>query len=56
MIIERFSNGKTYCIRDIGSDNTRQVTREQFKVAEVPLGTSKERRRVGETLPRIKKN
>ena len=36
VIAERFSNGKTYKVRDLGSEEERQLTRDQFKVVDIP--------------------
>ena len=36
VLVERFLNGKTYRARDLGSDEERQLTRDQFKVVDIP--------------------
>lgn len=36
VITERFANGKTYKARDLGSAEERQLTRDQFKVVDLP--------------------
>ena len=36
VIAERFPNGKTYRVRDLGSEEERQLTRDQFKVVDLP--------------------
>ena len=36
VIAERFPNGKTYKVRDLGSEEERQLTRDQVKVVDIP--------------------
>lgn len=36
-VVERFTNGKTYRVRDLGSEQERQLTREQIEVLDEPF-------------------
>ena len=36
VVVERFTNGKTYRVRDLGTEQERQITRKQIKVLDVP--------------------
>ena len=51
--MERFTNGKTYRVRDLGSEQERQVTREQVKVWDIPPAWGKEKEQRANELPRL---
>ena len=53
VVVERFTNGKTYWVRDLATEQERQVTRDQIKVLDVPSAWEGRGNEVGRTLPRV---
>ena len=53
VVVERFTNGKTYRVRDLSSEQERQVSREQLKVLDVPSEWKKEKEPWLTVLPRM---
>ena len=42
VVVERFTHGKTYRIRDLGTEQERQITRDQIKVLDIPQAWKKD--------------
>lgn len=55
VVVERFTNGKTSRVGDMGFAQEPQVTREQLKVFDVPLAWRKEGEETLPSLPRLKR-
>ena len=54
MVVERFTNGKTYRVRDLGTEQERQVTREQVRVLDVPIAWEADSEQQRKVLPQMK--
>lgn len=53
VVFERFTNGKTYQVRALRSEQERQVLREQIKVSDVPSAWETDEGRETHVLPRV---
>ena len=53
VVVERFTNGKTYRIRDMGTEQERQVTGDQVKVLDVPSAWKKNAEAWAQNLPKL---
>ena len=53
VVVERFTNGKTYRIRDMGTEQERQVARDQIKVLDVPSMWKKDAEPWAQNLPKL---
>lgn len=53
VIVEKSTDGETYRVRDLGSEQARQVTRKHIKVIDVPFEWKKVAESTLKSLPRL---
>ena len=53
VVVERFTNGKTYRVRDLTTEQERQVARDQIKVLDIPSAWGEKESEVEKPLPRV---